>query len=127
MYYTIEKSFVPITEDNKTPWMRKNPTESIQTFPQYKSGVSGTLIEEILIYEMWEEQKDCALAEKEKQFQRMLVNNMESVFKTFFRNITTIRIENNPQVHIDDKKFKNVESNLTELEKKKIITTRIPA
>jgi len=52
---------------------------------------------------------------------------MESVFKTFFRNITTIRIENNPQVHIDDKKFKNVESNLTELEKKKIITTRIPA
>ena len=67
MYASIEKSFTPMTSENCTPWVRKNPSEKEQTFPQYKGAIKGTTrIEEILIYEMWEEQKDQELAEREK-------------------------------------------------------------
>ena len=41
---------------------------------------------------MWEDQKDESMANKERTFQKMLVSNMESVFKIFFRNMTTTRI-----------------------------------
>jgi len=44
----------------------------------------------------------------------MLVNNMESVFKIFFRGMQTIRVNN------DSSSF-NVESSLRKLEEKKII------
>ena len=42
---------------------------------------------------MWEDQEDPVLNAREKNFQKMLVNNMESVFKIFFRGITTIRVK----------------------------------
>ena len=32
---------------------------------------------------------------QEKNFQKMLVNNMESVFKIFFRGMSTVRVKQN--------------------------------
>jgi len=42
---------------------------------------------------MWQEQDDPELAKQEKNFQKMLVNNMESVFKIFFRGMSTVRVK----------------------------------
>lgn len=42
---------------------------------------------------MFEEQEDPKLRQQEKNFQKMLVNNMESVFKIFFRGMSTIRVK----------------------------------
>ena len=42
---------------------------------------------------MFEEQQDPALRDQEEKFQKMLVNNMESVFKIFFRGMKTIRVK----------------------------------
>jgi len=50
-------------------------------------------INECIIYEMWQEQDDPELAKQEKNFQKMLVNNMESVFKIFFRGMSTVRVK----------------------------------
>ena len=74
---------------------------------------------------MWEDLDDPVLAQREKNFQRMLVNNMESVFKIFFRHMTTTRIENQKIVDDDGLVIKSVESNLSALERKKIIKTRV--
>lgn len=49
----------------------------------------------------------------------MLVNNMESVFKIFFRGMQTIR------VNVEGSNNINVESNLRKLEEKQIIQSRI--
>jgi hypothetical protein len=42
---------------------------------------------------MWEEQEDEVLRQQERNFQKMLVNNMESVFKIFFRGMATLRVK----------------------------------
>ena len=42
---------------------------------------------------MWQEQEDPDLNKQEKNFQKMLVNNMESVFKIFFRGMSTVRVK----------------------------------
>ena len=44
---------------------------------------------------MWQEQEDPELNKQEKNFQKMLVNNMESVFKIFFRGMSTVRVKQN--------------------------------
>ena len=65
---------------------------------------------------MWDEQKDPTLAAQERNFQKMLVNNMESVFKIFFRGMSTIRVQQD-----DSSGEKQVESNLRKLDEQKII------
>ena len=49
----------------------------------------------------------------------MLVNNMESVFKIFFRGMQTIRVNN------DNKSKLNVECSLRKLNYKGIIQSRV--
>jgi hypothetical protein len=49
----------------------------------------------------------------------MLVNNMESVFKIFFRGVSTLRVKQSSNGR------SSVESSLTVLEQKKIISTRV--
>ena len=43
---------------------------------------------------MWDEsnQRDADAAAREMSFQKMLINNMESVFKIFFRGMTVTRV-----------------------------------
>ena len=73
--------------------MKKNTQEKPQSFQQFKSHVRNWEINECIIFEMWDEQKDPTLAAQERNFQKMLVNNMESVFKIFFRGMSTIRVQ----------------------------------
>jgi hypothetical protein len=68
---------------------------------------------------MWEEQEDETLRQQERNFQKMLVNNMESVFKIFFRGMSTLRVRQSSSGK------SSVESSLTVLEQKKIISTRV--
>ena len=67
------------------------------------------------------------MAAQERNFQKMLVNNMESVFKIFFRGMTTIRLKNSSRKQEGDKKmlFPNIEANLKILESKRIVSTRV--
>ena len=55
---------------------------------------------------MWEEQDDPILNGREKNFQKMLVNNMESVFKIFFRGMATVRVKHDPPQEADGKPAK---------------------
>lgn len=55
----------------------------------------------------------------------MLVNNMESVFKIFFRGMNTIRVVNQKEYDEHGKEIQSIEQSLTVLEKKKIIKTRV--
>ena len=57
----------------------------------------------------------------------MLVNNMESVFKIFFRGMNTLKVKraNSGNVEEDLAEMCNVESSLTVLEQKKIVATRV--
>ena len=50
----------------------------------------------------------------------MLVNNMESVFKIFFRGMNTIKVRRGDEAGIG-----RVESQLTLLEEKRIVQTRV--
>ena len=42
---------------------------------------------------MWDYTNDEALAQYERNFQKMLVNNMESVIKIFFRGVSVLRVK----------------------------------
>ena len=52
----------------------------------------------------------------------MLVSNMVSVFKVFFRGMTTVRVK---QIKFAEKRKLALESSLDVLEKRNIIATRI--
>ena len=54
----------------------------------------------------------------------MLVNNMESVFKIFFRGMTILRIKQKAEGQRGDGK-NQVEQSLTVLEKNNIVSTRV--
>lgn len=109
--------------------MAKNTQEKPQTFEEFKGHVRNWDISECIILEMWEEQKAAnpndldevrkydELNRQEKNFQKMLVNNMESVFKIFFRGMNTIKVKRGT----DDAGIGKVESQLTELENKRIV------
>ena len=58
---------------------------------------------------MWEDLADPVLAQREKNFQRMLVNNMESVFKIFFRGMNTIRVINQKEYDEDGNEIQSIE------------------
>lgn len=73
--------------------MVKNTNEKPQTFDNFKAHVRNWEINECIILEMFEDQNDSKMNLQEKNFQKMLVNNMESVFKIFFRGMTTIRVK----------------------------------
>ena len=68
---------------------------------------------------MYEEQEDPVLRRHEKQFQKMLVNNMESVFKIFFRGMSTIRVSSDNIGNEDGFSDKNF--SLKSLEAQKIV------
>ena len=72
----------------------------------FKQHVKNWDINECIIYEMWEEQDDPILNGREKNFQKMLVNNMESVFKIFFRGMATVRVKHDPPQEVDGKPAK---------------------
>lgn len=57
----------------------------------------------------------------------MLVNNMESVFKIFFRGMSTLRVLKNKNENVDQNEpnINQVEQSLTKLEQQKIVQTRI--
>ena len=57
----------------------------------------------------------------------MLVNNMESVFKIFFRGMNTLKVKkaNSGNREEDMAEMCNVEPSLTVLEQKKIVQTRV--
>ena len=57
----------------------------------------------------------------------MLVNNMESVFKIFFRGMNTMKVKhsNSGDKKTDRKEMCNVEPSLTVLEQQKIVQTRV--
>jgi hypothetical protein len=76
---------------------------------------------------MWEEQSDPTLNAQEKNFQKMLVNNMESVFKIFFRGMSTLRVLKNKNENVDQNEpnINQVEQSLTKLEQQKIVQTRV--
>jgi len=73
--------------------MSKNTQEKPQSFGNFKQHVRNWDINECIIFEMWEEQEDEVLRQQERNFQKMLVNNMESVFKIFFRGMATLRVK----------------------------------
>ena len=69
---------------------------------------------------MWDEQSESEQANKyEKNFQTMLINNMESVIQIFFRGVEIYKIK--PQ----SKNKSGIYHSLNELEKKGIVETRI--
>ena len=70
---------------------------------------------------MWEEQADPDLNRQEKNFQKMLVNNMESVFQIFFRGMNTMKLRTNKTDKEALAEMCNIEQSLTVLEKKKIV------
>ena len=44
---------------------------------------------------MWDENIEPSLRDYEKNFQKMLINNMESTIKIFFRGMTVRRVKTN--------------------------------
>jgi len=50
-------------------------------------------LQECVIFEMWDVQDDPEMAAQERNFQKMLTNNMEAVFKTFFRGVKIVKIK----------------------------------
>ena len=81
-------------------------------------------IDECIIFEMWDDQDDPVLAQQEKNFQKMLVNNMESVFQIFFRGMRVQRVKMNSK-NDDTKKKSGYQERLCDLEKKGIVATRV--
>ena len=57
----------------------------------------------------------------------MLVNNMESVFKIFFKGMNISRVKSTrDRIHSKSKDdYSHIEQNLSELERKKIVNTRV--
>lgn len=108
--------------------MVKNTNEKPQTFDNFKAHVRNWDINECIILEMFEDQNDSKMNQQEKNFQKMLVNNMESVFKIFFRGMQTIRVQSDA---VDDESImtKSVKNsfNLTQLAQNKVVATRIRA
>ena len=84
-------------------------------------------ISECLILEMWEDNPNPEYNQQEQAFRKMLVNNMQTVFKIFFRGMNTVRLKTNKS----GDKFKDmyqmcdVEQSLAVLERKRIIDTRV--
>ena len=79
-------------------------------------------INECIILEMWDEQNDPKMQEQEDRFQRMLVNNMESVFKIFFRGMSTILVKKGMS---DQNGPGNMDLDLRSLEKRKLVQSRV--
>lgn len=79
---------------------------------------------------MWVSQSDSKLAAQEKNFQKMLVNNMEQVFKIFFRNMNTIRVKVNKADPSGDETHlpvQRLDLDLESLEERGTVATRVRA
>ena len=74
---------------------------------------------------MWDESMDLTQEERnyEKNFQKMLVNNMESVVKIFFRGCSLIKIKTG-KAHVKTRHLSSLFS-LNELEEQGIVQTRV--
>lgn len=68
---------------------------------------------------MWDENIDPSLRDYEKNFQKMLINNMESTIKIFFRGMTVRRVKTNSA------SATQFNFSLSDLERKGIVQTRI--
>ena len=83
---------------------------------------------------MWDYTNDEALAQYERNFQKMLVNNMESVIKIFFRGVSVLRVktqQSEKEARRSPKKFSRKSDNgefhccLSDLERLGIAATRV--
>lgn len=54
----MEKEFETKKRFSDRDWMKKNTQEKPQTFTNFKSHVRNWDINECIIFEMWDEQKD---------------------------------------------------------------------
>ena len=71
--------------------------------------------------------------EQEGSFQKMLVNNMDAVFKLFFTGMSVLRVkrkrpdaqENKDGSPSKKAKYDHIEQNLSELERQGVVQTRV--
>lgn len=71
--------------------------------------------------------------EQENSFQKMLVNNMDAVFKLFFTGMSVLRVKRKRGETADKmggsaskkSKFDHIEQNLSELERRGVVQTRV--
>ena len=73
---------------------------------------------------MWDEQPTQGQS-NELNFQKMLVNNMESVIRIFFRGARTLRVKRTASDQLKKTGGNSVEQSLNVLEKKGIVATRV--
>lgn len=109
IYYAVERSFLTKQRKSLTSdWIAKNQNEKPQSFSNFKRKCKNWDIKEVIILEMWDEDSQQPntpfsrpipkeqiqqAALQECNFQRMLINNMESVFKIFFRGMKVVRVK----------------------------------
>ena len=79
---------------------------------------------------MWDDNIDPSLKSYEKNFQKMLINNMESTIKIFFRGMTIRRVKTYASASSDGdglrgKHTSHLDFNLNDLERKGIVATRV--
>lgn len=116
----------------------------------FKKHQKNWTIDQIIILEMWDEesqvptasraskaavdQEQVALAtEQEGSFQKMLVNNMDAVFKLFFTGMSVLRVKRKRAGTNDNldgspskkAKYDHIEQNLSELERQGVVQTRV--
>jgi alpha-glucosidase (family GH31 glycosyl hydrolase) len=96
--------------------MVKNTQEKVQDFDKFKRDVKNWEIDECLVLEMWDDQEDQQLNSQEMNFQRMLVNNMETVFKIFFRGMATKKFTSRSLISKNSKQF---QTDLQQLERQR--------
>ena len=64
--------------------------------------------------------------QREIAFQKMLINNMETVFKIFFRGMQVTRVRSKRDADEEERpQIRRIEQNLSELERRKIVSTRV--
>ena len=91
-YNIIESQFLVKQHGKNKDWIAKNQQEKPQSFLSFKDSCKNWDIDEVIIFEMWDENLGTA-KNNELNFQKMLVNNMESVIRIFFRGARTLRVK----------------------------------
>lgn len=93
-YNIIESQFQVKQHGTNKDWIAKNQNEKPQTFISFKDSCKNWDIDEVIIFEMWDETHDSDKNKNnELNFQKMLINNMESVIRIFFRGAKTLRVK----------------------------------
>ena len=74
-------------------WISKNQQEKPQTFQNFVDNCRNWDITEVIVLEMWDKPAYQLDNDNEVLFQRMFINNLESVTKIFFRGLKVIRVK----------------------------------